>query len=166
MRISERQRMRVGADRLSLRGYLGYDFGDARPDHSSLTRIRARCGRAVFPRCFERIVERCRDAGLLWGKELLFDATRVQANAALGSLVPRFVVQAKASPPEVAAHLEGLFHEDPTDGQAATTTRDTMITRLACRKAAVKFLAPREEAKSTDVLTVAAKFEEWVNRTA
>jgi hypothetical protein len=37
---SERQLMRVVADRLSLRWYLGYDLGESLPDHSSLTRIR------------------------------------------------------------------------------------------------------------------------------
>jgi hypothetical protein len=36
---SERQLMRVVADRLSLRWYLGYDLHEPLPDHSSLTRI-------------------------------------------------------------------------------------------------------------------------------
>jgi len=33
---SERQLLRVAADRLSVRWYLGYDLGEALPDHSSL----------------------------------------------------------------------------------------------------------------------------------
>src|SRR4051812_7341727 len=37
---SERQLLRVAADRLSVRWYLGYDFAEPLPDHSSLTRIR------------------------------------------------------------------------------------------------------------------------------
>src|SRR5687767_3962485 len=41
---SERQLMRVAADRLSLRWYLGYDLAEPLPDHSSLTRLRARYG--------------------------------------------------------------------------------------------------------------------------
>src|SRR5215207_2953005 len=41
---SERQLLRVVADRLSLRWYLGYDLTEALPDHSSLTRIRQRYG--------------------------------------------------------------------------------------------------------------------------
>src|SRR3954447_1612983 len=45
---SERQRMRVVADRLSLRWYLGYDLMESLPDHSSLTRIRERYGLAIF----------------------------------------------------------------------------------------------------------------------
>src|SRR5215208_1703605 len=112
---SERQLMRVVADRLSLRWYVGYDFGDELPHHSSLTRIRARYGRPIFQRFFERIVELCRDAGLIWGKELIFDATRVQANAALNSLVPRFYLKAKAAAPNVEEHVNTLFGEERAD---------------------------------------------------
>jgi transposase len=67
---SERQLLRVVADRLSLRWYLGYDLGERLPDHSSLTRIRDRYGPEVFRRFFEAVVERCQAAGLVWGKEL------------------------------------------------------------------------------------------------
>ena len=94
---SERQLMRVVADRLSLRWYLGYDLFEPLPDHSSLTRIRERFGVAVFRRFFERTVEECAEAGLVWGKELFFDATKVGANAAVDSLVPRWAVEALAS---------------------------------------------------------------------
>ena len=82
---SERQLMRVLADRLSVRWYLGYDLHETLPDHSSLTRIRERFGLEVFRRFFERIVEECIAAGLVWGEELFFDAPKVEANASLGS---------------------------------------------------------------------------------
>src|SRR5215203_5568803 len=39
---SERQLMRVAADRLSLRWYLGYDLHQPLPDHSRLTNARGR----------------------------------------------------------------------------------------------------------------------------
>jgi transposase len=97
---SERELVRVAADRLSIRWYLGYDLDEELPDHSSLTRIRRRYGLAVFRRFFEAIVEQCRVAGLVWGKELYFDATQVDANASLNSLAPRFAVE---------AHLGELF---------------------------------------------------------
>src|SRR5438876_3591084 len=84
----------------SVRWYLGYDFHEPLPDHSSLTRIRERYGVEVFRRFFEEIVDQCQQAGLIWGKELYADATKVQANAALSSLKPRFAVE---------AHLEKLF---------------------------------------------------------
>ncbi len=91
---SERELMRLAADRLSVRWYLGYDLFEQLPDHSSLTRIRDRYGLEVFRRFFERIVEECAEAGLVWGKELYFDATKVEANASLNSVAPRFSVEA------------------------------------------------------------------------
>src|SRR5215217_1675862 len=97
---SERELVRVSADRLSIRWYLGYDLDEELPDHSSLTRIRKRYGLAAFRRFFEAIVEQCKDAGLVWGKELYFDATQVKANASLDSIAPRFAVE---------AHLNELF---------------------------------------------------------
>jgi transposase len=103
---SERQLVRVAADRLSLRWYLGYDLHEALPDHSSLTKIRRRYGLAVFRRFFEAIVEQCRAAGLVWGKELYFDATQVDANASLDSSQPRFAVE---------AHLRELFLDGEID---------------------------------------------------
>ena len=43
---SERHLMRLVADRLSVRWYLGYNLDEPLPDHSSLTRIRTRYGLA------------------------------------------------------------------------------------------------------------------------
>jgi transposase len=100
---SERQLMRHAADRLSIRWYVGYDLGKPLPDHSSLTRIRERYGVKVFRRFFEKIGEQCQQAGLVWGKELYIDATKVEANASLDSLTPRFAVE---------AHVANVFAEE------------------------------------------------------
>jgi transposase len=102
---SERQLMEVAADRLSIRWYLGYDLCEPLPDHSSLTRIRERYGLEVFKRFFEKIVELCVQAGLVWGEELYFDSTKVGANASMESLLLRFAVE---------AHLEKLFEDERT----------------------------------------------------
>jgi transposase len=99
---SERQLMRVVEDRLSLRWYVGYDFGEPLPDHSHLTRIRDRYGPDLFHRFFERIVELCRDAGLVRGHGPFIDATKVRANADFDSLMPRWYREAKA-------HVDRLF---------------------------------------------------------
>jgi transposase len=103
---SERELIRIAADRLSVRWYLGYDLDENLPDHSSLTKIRQRYGLPVFRRFFEAIVERCREAGLVWGKELYFDATQVKADASLESITPRFAVE---------AHLGELFADEQAD---------------------------------------------------
>jgi transposase len=65
---SERQLERVGADRLSVRWYLGYDLHEALPDHSSLSRIRMRYGIHIFRQFFEQVVDWCQQAGLVWGQ--------------------------------------------------------------------------------------------------
>jgi transposase len=102
---SERQLMDVAADRLSLRWYLGYDLHEALPDHSSLSKIRDRYGVTIFRRFFDRIVEQCQQAGLVWGKELYLDSTQVEANADKDKLVPRFYIDA------MNEHLAALFPE-------------------------------------------------------
>src|SRR5690349_13906821 len=70
---SERLLMRLVADKLSVRWFLGYDLNEPLPDHSSLTRIRTRYGLEVFRRFFDAIVEQCQQAGLVWGRELYID---------------------------------------------------------------------------------------------
>jgi len=97
---SERQLMEVIADRLSIHWYLDYDLNESLPDHSSLTRLRERYGLEVFRRFFERIIELCVEAGLVWGEELYFDSSKVEANAAVDHLAPRWAVE---------AHLGELF---------------------------------------------------------
>src|SRR5687768_11922448 len=86
---SERKLIETAGLHLAQRWCLGCALDEPLPDPSSLSRIRARLGLPTFRRFFERVVQLCLDAGLVWGKELLFDATRVRANAALDSLVPR-----------------------------------------------------------------------------
>jgi Transposase domain (DUF772) len=106
---SERQLMRHAADRLSVRWYVGYDLGEPLPDHSSLTRIRERYGLEVFRRFFDEMVKQCQEAGLVWGRELNIDGTKVAANAGKESVKPRFAVE---------EHLKSLFDtqaEEPGD---------------------------------------------------
>src|SRR5713101_5045510 len=113
---SERQLMQLSADRLSVRWYVGYDLDEPLPDHSSLTRIRERYGVELFRRFFEAIVDQCQQAGLVWGKELYVDATKVNANASMESVKPRFAVD---------AHLRELF---ATEGKAEPDSADAELS--------------------------------------
>lgn len=110
---SERLLMRHAADRLSVRWYVGYDLDEPLPDHSSLTRIRERYGLEVFRRFFDAIVEQCQDAGLVWGRELYFDGTKVAANAGKESVKPRFAIEAHLS------NLFGLEADEPGNEEPA-----------------------------------------------
>ena len=61
---------------------------------------RQRLGIEVFERFFERIVDLCQEAGLVWSKELYFDATRVRADADTDSLVPRSISRLRPTSPK------------------------------------------------------------------
>ena len=113
---SERLLMKDAADRLSLRWYLGYDLNEPFPDHSTLSKIRLRYGLEMFRRFFEVIVEQCQQAKLVWGKELYFDSTQVNANADLDSLTPRFAVESREA---IQEHLADLFEAEPTKPENA-----------------------------------------------
>jgi transposase len=129
---SERQLMEVAADRLSVRWFVGYDLNEPLPDHSSLTRIRERYGLQTFRRFFERIVELCVEAGLVWGKELYFDATKVEANASLDSMRSRSLMEHG-----LEEHLAGIFPEEalqPVEG--ANTPEVTAVALRGKREAA------------------------------
>src|SRR5215207_10496274 len=102
---SERQLVETASLHVAHRWYLGYALDEPLPDHSSLTRIRQRLGVDIFQRFFEHVVELCQAAGLVWGKELFVDATQVRANAAVGSLVPRFYYDA-------TTHVADLFRHE------------------------------------------------------
>src|SRR5829696_4776723 len=103
---SERKLIETASLNLAHRWYLGYVLDETLPDHSSLTRIRQRLGINVFQRFFDKIVDLCQRAGLVWGRELYVDATKIEANADLDSLVPRFYHDARS-------HVAGLFADDP-----------------------------------------------------
>lgn len=85
---SERKLIEIASLNLAHRWYLGYNLDESLPDHSSLSKIRTRLGLLVFRRFFEAIVAQCVAAGLVWGKELIFDATKVRANASMDSIQP------------------------------------------------------------------------------
>src|SRR5215207_4951055 len=99
---SERQLMETVNLNLAHRWFIGYDLNEPVPDHSSLSKIRERYGLAAFQLFFEQIVEMCIEARLVWGEELYFDSTKVQANASINSMIDRAEI-------EVQQHLEQLF---------------------------------------------------------
>jgi hypothetical protein len=54
-------------------------------------------------------VEQCQQAGLVWGRELYLDSTKVEANASLDSVKPRFFVE---------AHLANVFSPEAEERTA------------------------------------------------
>ena len=77
------------ADSLALRGFLGYALDRPTPDHSSLCRIRQRLPLEVHREVFVWVLSVLAAKGLIEGKTVGVDATTLEANAAMRSIVRR-----------------------------------------------------------------------------
>ena len=78
------------ADSLSLREFLGISLTENTPDHSSLTRVRDRLPLEVHTAVFQFVLQVAEAKGLLkQGKTIAVDATTLEANAAMKSIVRR-----------------------------------------------------------------------------
>jgi transposase len=77
------------ADSLGLRQFLGYGLDKRTPDHSSLSVIRGRIDIETHQEVFQWVLKVLAKSGLLKGKTIGIDATTLEANAALRSIVRR-----------------------------------------------------------------------------
>ncbi len=77
------------ADSMALRSFLGYSLSQKTPDHSNLSRTRNRIDLDTHQSVFDWVLGVLAKEGLLKGKTLGVDATTLEANAALRSIVRR-----------------------------------------------------------------------------
>lgn len=76
-------------DSRSLARFLGYAPGEATPDHSTLSLTRERLPIEVHALAFELVLAAAAEHGLLRGKTIAVDATNLEANASMKSIVRR-----------------------------------------------------------------------------
>jgi transposase len=86
---SERAIAERCSDSISIRFFLGYDLTQTTPDHSTLSVIRDRLGEAAYHQVFLLVLAALQEHGLLKGRHVGIDASVIEANAALKSLVHR-----------------------------------------------------------------------------
>ncbi len=72
-----------------LRAFLGIPLTEDTPDHSSLTRVRDRLPLEVHAAVFQWVLKLAAEKGLLRGKTVAVDATTLEANAAMKTIVRR-----------------------------------------------------------------------------
>src|SRR6266853_1555546 len=87
-----RQRARdcvAGADSLALRSFLGVGLNEMAPDHSTISRTRRLIDVETHQAVFRWVLELLAEKDLLKGKTIGIDATTLEANAALRSIVRR-----------------------------------------------------------------------------
>ena len=70
---------------LLYRAFVGIGIQEDIPDDTSLVVFRKRLGEEIFERIFEKLVEQCREKGLLDGKKKIVDGSKVEANVAIKS---------------------------------------------------------------------------------
>ena len=86
---SERAIAWRAADSFALRHFLGLELPEAPPDHSTISRTRRLIDVETHRAVFTWILQRLADAGLVKGQTIGIDATTLEANAALRSIVRR-----------------------------------------------------------------------------
>lgn len=101
------------ADSMGLRTFLGVEPIESTPVHASMTIIRQRLAPAVFEEVFGFVLRLLDAHGLLEGKTLGIDATTLEANAAMKSIVRKDTGDDWKEYLRKLAQAEGM--EDPTD---------------------------------------------------
>src|SRR5678815_4506618 len=86
---SERAIAWRAADSLSVRSFLGLELHEAPPDHSTVSRTRRLIDVETHQSVFTWVLKQLGEAGLVNGKTIGIDATTLEANAALRSIVRR-----------------------------------------------------------------------------
>jgi transposase len=133
---SERELMRVIPERLDYLWFLGYELDAAIPNHSVLSKARARWGRAAFEKFFVRTVGQCVAAGLVDGSKIHVDGSLNDANASCDSVrqgSPELIAALKAAYAAAESKLEQTStpasYAAVNDRLMSTTDADAAVVR-------------------------------------
>ena len=133
---SERELMRIIPERLDYLWFLGYELDDVIPDHSVLSKARARWGRATFEKFFVRTVGQCVAAGLVDGAKIHVDSSLNDANASCDSVreaAPALIAALKTAYEATESKLEDAStpasYAAINDQMVSTTDPDAAVVR-------------------------------------
>ena len=134
---SERELMRIIAERMDYLWFLGYGLDDEIPNHSVLSKARRRWGVEVFQSFFMRIVSQCVAAGLVAGQKIHVDASLIAANASTDSVVkgtPEWIAALKKAYQAAESKLDDTTtpggRVGVNDQMLSTTDPDAGLTRI------------------------------------
>ena len=164
---SERELMATIPERLDWLWFLGYDLDDEIPNHSVLSKARARWGVAAFKRLFERIVWQCVEAGLVDGTKLFMDSSLIQADASNNSVVNKDclerylnkgyqILEARLEKEKNSSSRDD--HDDQRPGEAnrkhiSTTDPDASVIRQGKGKSRLKYQVHRGVDEKCEIIT-------------
>lgn len=129
---------------IAYRWFCRLNLEDEVPDHSSLTRIRDRFGVKVYKAIFERIISELREKGFIKAKKVIVDASIIEADASMDSIVERAEDDPKAK--ELKPHqrhysdlkagqkkrqISNQTHVSKTDPDATLLSRQGQYRKLS-----------------------------------
>jgi transposase len=142
------------ADSLSLRDFLRLDLSEPVPDHSWLSRTRSRLPLEVHSGIFTWVLQRLAEHGLIKGGRIGVDASTMEANAALRSIVRR----------DSGEGYREMLQRLATESGIATPTADDLIRLDRQRKG--KRLSNEDWTAPTDPEAKIAKLKDGRTRLA
>jgi len=157
---SERELMATIPIRLDWLWFLGYDLDDEIPNHSVLSKARARWGVEAFKTLFENIVWQCVQAGLVDGSKLFMDSSLIQADASNNSVVNQTSLKRYLN--KSYLQLEARLEEQPPEVSEkkgttnrkyiSTTDPDASVVRMGGR-AKLRYKTHRAVDEKAEVIT-------------
>ena len=157
---SERELMRIIAERMDYLWFLGYRLDDDIPDHSVLSKARKRWGMEVFQRFFIQIVGQCVAAGLVDGKKIHVDASLIDANASKDSVIkgsPEWIAALKQAYQATESKLEDTTvpaaHAGVNDKMLSQTDPDAGLVRMGGQESRPRYHHHRAVDNAHGVIT-------------
>jgi transposase len=142
------------ADSLSLREFLRLGLSERVPDHSWLSRTRSRLPLEVHAAIFTWVLQRLAEHGLIQGDRIGVDASTMEANAALRSIVRR----------DSGEGYREMLHRLAKESGIATPTADDLIRLDRNRQG--KRLSNQDWTSPTDPQAKIAKLKDGRTRLA
>ena len=162
---SERELAATISERLDWLWFLDYDLDDDIPNHSVLSKARARWEVETFKTFFERIVWQCAQAGLVDGSKLFMDSSMVQADASNNSVVNKQslkrylnksykILESRLEQEQQScSNTEALKSETANNKYISTTDPDASVTRRGTGKSTFKYQVHRGVDQKCEVIT-------------
>jgi len=155
---SERELLATIPVRLDWLWFLGYDLDDEIPNHSVLSKARARWGVEAFKEFFERVVWQCVNAGLVDESKLFVDASLIEADASNNSVVDtgRLEKHLNAGYKRLEKRLDDLtvFKASPANSRfISTTDPESAVTRHSGGKSKLRYKTHRAVEPENEIIT-------------
>jgi transposase len=155
---SERELISTIPERLDWLWFLGYDLEDEIPNHSVLSKARARWGVEAFKTFFERIVWQCVEAGLVDGSKVFVDASLIDADASNNSVVDTEKLKRylNKSYKRLEGRLDDIKAEKKTPADRrhiSTTDPDASVTRQGSGKSKLRYKTHRAVDGKQEIIT-------------